>query len=232
MPNVSVPDIAPGDTTSASGTNTFFTDLQTASATIDGTNTRSEWCSRYHIDQTAATPTFNTNFAQVVSSAQQVINSAVFTQVNMGTAFRITPAQPIVLAPGQVLRAHFDTLVTAMVTPAPPPANFVTLNNDCYQFQFWYNDGITTTNFPCISTYSYSILPRLDPGAPGVPLRVSALTKKRTVQRVNHTMCYVNDTAGNLTFNWIEVRARVVNVAWITSFTINQGDFNIMVGRF
>ena len=120
MPNVSVPDIAPGDTTSAGGTNTFFTDLQTASATIDGTNTRSEWCSRYHIDQTAATPTFNTNFAQVVSSAQQVINSAVFTQVNMGTAFRITPAQPIVLAPGQVLRAHFDTLVTAMVTPAPP----------------------------------------------------------------------------------------------------------------
>jgi hypothetical protein len=231
MPNVSVPDIAPGDTTSASGTNTFFTDLQTASATIDGTNTRSEWCSRYHIDQTAATPTFNTNFAQVVSSAQQVINSAVFTQVNMGTAFRITPAQPIVLAPGQVLRAHFDTLVTAMVTPAPP-ANNVTLNNDCYQFQFWYNDGITTTNFPCISTYSYSIIPRLSPGAQGPAVTASALTKKRTVQRVNHTMCYVNDTAGNITFNWIEVRARVVNVAWITSFTINQGDFNIMVGRF
>lgn len=231
MPTVSVPDIAPGDTTNAGTTNTFFTDLQTASAAIDGTNTRAEWCSRYHIDQTAATPTFNTNFAQVVSSAAQTINSAVFTQVNMGTAFRITPASPIVLQPGQVLRAHFDTLVTSLTHPAPP-ANGVTLNNDCYQFQFWYNDGVTTTNFPCISTYSYSIIPRTAPAIGAALITASALTKKRIVQRVNHTMCYINDTANPQTFNWIEVRARVVNVAWITSFDINYGDFNILVGRF
>ena len=226
MPNVSVPDIAPGTTTSASSTNTFFTDLQTASAAIDGTNTRAEWCSRQHIDQTAATPVFNTGFAQVSSTASQTLNAAAWTQINMGTAFRITPASAVVLAPGQVLRLHFDTLVTDYVYPAPPAGGVIT-NRDCYQFRFASNLGA----FNCVSTYSTSIFPRTVAFEPA-DFVAKMNTTRRKVQRVNHSLCYINDTGAPITYNWFEVQGQLANLTWLTSITINFGQFSMLVGRF
>lgn len=233
MATVTVPDIAPGDTTSAGETNTFFTDLQTASANIDGENTRSEWCSFAHVTPpvnfTYGPAVFNTDFYNVSSTAAQTINSTVFTQVNMGSPFRITPVSPIVLQPGQVLRMHFDTLVSNITYPAPPAGSVVD-NRDCYEFQFW-NDLAGGTAFPCKSTYSSTIFPR---SAVATPTSYTAAinTRRRNVQRVNHTLCYINDTGAPITYTWLEVRARLVNLTWITNIQINFGNLCILVGRY
>lgn len=232
MSTVSIDTYAAGDTISASALNTDFTDIQTATGQLDDLNTRTEWCSRRHIDEPNAVKTFNKDFNLIENSANtQVVVSTSFIQVALGaTQFRYTPGSPIVLEPGQVLRAHFDVNIDAVV-PDATFDNYVPENEDCYQFAFFYQDASLQVNrIGCISSYSITEIPHHDPGTGLVASSASA--RQRYRQRCNLTLCHINTSGVNETFNYIEARVRVVDLAWIDSITLKEGTFTVFTGRY
>lgn len=232
MSTVSIDTYAAGDTISAAALNTDFTAIQTATGQLDDLNTRTEWCSRRHIDEPNSAKTFNKNFNLIQNSANtQVVNWTNFQQVALGaTQFRFTPTSPIVLEPGQVLRAHFDINVDA-VEPDANFDDFVPENEDCYQFAFYYQDGsMLVERIGCISSYSITEIPHHDPGVGNVA--GSATARQRYRQRCNLTLCYINTSVGNETFNWIEARVRLVDLNWIDSITLKEGTFTVFTGRY
>jgi len=231
MSTVSIDTYAAGDLISASALNTDFTAIQTATAALDDLNTRTEWCSRRHVDEPNAVKTFNKDFNLIENSANtQLVNWTTFTQVALGaTAFRYTPGSPIVLEPGQVLRAHFDVNVDAVVTDTLP--FFVPQNEDCYQFAFYYQDASLQINrIGCIATYSVTEIPHHDSGNGNVKNSASFRLRKR--QRCNLTLAYINTTGANVTFNWIEARVRLVDLTVIDSITLKEGTFTVFTGRY
>jgi hypothetical protein len=232
MSTVSIDTYAAGDTISAAGLNTDFTSIQTATAALDDLNTRTEWCSRRHIDEPNAAKTFNKDFNLIQNNVNtQVVVSTSFIQVALGaTAFRYTPGTPIVLEPGQVLRAHFDVNVDD-VEPDATFDDFVPENEDCYQFAFYYQDAsLQVERIGCISSYSITEIPHHDPGTGLVAS--SATARQRYRQRCNLTLCHINTSGVNETFNYIEARVRVVDLNWIDSITLKEGTFTVFTGRY
>jgi len=232
MSTVSINTYAAGDPITAAGLNGDFTSIGTATATLDDLNTRTEWCSRRHIDEPNAVKTFNKDFNLIQNNINtQLVNWTTFTQVALGaTAFRYTPGSPIVLEPGQVLRAHFDINVDAVV-PDATFDNFVPQNEDCYQFAFYYQDAsLQVDRIGCISSYSITEIPHHDPGVGLVA--GAASDRQRHRQRCNLTLCHINTSGGNETFNYIEARVRLVDLAWIDSITLKEGTFTVFTGRY
>lgn len=233
MPSIPITTYVAGDPLIAGDLNNDYTNTAISTTDLDGLNTRTEWVSRRHVD-TANVLTFNKNFNLIEDSLNtQTINSTVYTQVFLGSAFRVTFGTPVTLAPGQVLRAHFDVNVDNSILPAPPDFQLpFPGNSDCYQFAFFVQDDLLNVyRLGCRSTYSvYDLTDHVSAGAN--PFNAQITERKRTRQRVNHTLCYINTTGADLTLNWIEVRARLVDLAWVTAIVINEGTFTVFTGRF
>jgi len=233
MSNIAISTYDAGDPIIAADINADFTAIQTGTAALTDINTRSEWCSRRHIDEPSSVLTFNRNFNQIENGADtQVVISTAFIQVLLGaTAFRFTPTAPIVLEPGQVLRAHFDINVnnTTIIINNQPTVN-IPENEDCYQFAFFINNGAGTSRLGCISTYSTTITPHHDSGDFDVSDQAEFRQRKR--QRCNLTLVHINTSGVNETFNFIEARVRVVNNAYTTNISLREGTMTVFTGRF
>jgi len=220
---VSVDTYEGGDALIAADANAAYTAIAAETAILDDENTRSEWCSREHISQ-AGNATFNLNFAQVEdSNTTQVINSTTFTQVNLVPAFRIAYGG-LVLQPGEVLRCHFDINVVA-ATILNPNATARYLANDasdCYQFRFFFRNFVSgvVAGFGPTATYSTT-----NKGVVNPPQTLEIVN--RIGQRCSLHNCFLNATNASISFDWIEVRARVCDTAYLPSVSIKEGTFQV-----
>jgi len=233
MPTVPITTVSAGDPIVAGDLNADYASVAAASNTLDDTNTRTEWVSRRHVT-VANTPVFNRNF-NIVEEAISTgsVNSTVWTQVVIGaTPFRVTFGTPVVLEPGQVLRAHFDCNVDNTILPAPPDFELPAPGDaDCYQFAFYWFTGGSATRVGCLSTYSvYDLTDHVSAGAN--PFNSQITDRQRKRQRVNHTLCYINTTNADITIDWIEVRARLLNLSWVSLVTLAQGTLTVFTGRY
>lgn len=221
---VSVDTYEGGDALIAADANAAYTAIAAETAVLDDENTRSEWCSRQHISQ-AGNATFNLNFAQVEdSNTTQVINTNVFTQVNLVPAFRIAYGG-LVLQPGEVLRCHFDINVVAatILNPADTPAYLANDDSDCYQFRFFFRNFISGVEAGFGPTATYSTTNK----GTTVPPSTGLQSIKRIGQRCSLHNCFLNATGLSINFDWIEVRARVCDTAYLSAFSIKEGTFQV-----
>jgi len=239
MSTIPIHTYGAGDPILASEVNADFAAIQTGTASLTDENTRTEWVSRAHIDEFPATRTFNRDFDFIENSAAtHTVNTNTWAQVVLGAAFRITYITPIVIEPGQVLRAHFDVNAMTVTNDAGvvPASNPAFNSTDCYQFSFWIQDGsLQVKQLGCTSTYSTTIRP-ISPAV--MPVAYNSLSPqtipdyKRIGQRCNHTLCYINNTGSNVTINWIEVRSRLWDTAWLDAVTLRYGTFTVFTGRY
>lgn len=225
-----------GQTVAVSSVNNSFNNIQVGTANLNDDNTRTEWCSRYHVINPPAANVFNRDFAMVEDSdTTQVVNWNTFQQVNLAPAFRIQYFN-LTVEPGQVLRAHFDINVTAAEFDYGEdwPTDD---RQDCYQFRFYYRDANSGVVSPIGPTSTYSVsdiwnytttgTPPDDPpgsiGGWGIVDRIG--------QRCNVNLCKINTGVGNLVIDWIECRVRIVNLALLNSISIKEGDFTAFTAR-
>ena len=109
MPSIPITTYEAGDAMVAADVNGDFTDFQAYSGILDDDNTRTEWCSRFHMDSAPGSANFiNGNFAQIEDSdTTMVVNSNVFSVVALVPNFRISYLG-LAFAPGETMRMHFD----------------------------------------------------------------------------------------------------------------------------
>lgn len=222
---VSVDTYEGGDLMDSADVNADYAAIAAETAILDADNTRSEWCSREHISQ-AGNATFNLNFGQVEDSdTTQVINTNVFTQVNLLPAFRITYGAPfLLLQPGEVLRMHFDINVTAatILNPAATSRFLANDASDCYQFRFFFRNASTgvEAGFGPTATYSTTNKGELNP-----PQTLQII--ERIGQRCSLHHCFINITAAPIPIEFIEVRARLCDTTYLSALSIKEGTFQV-----
>lgn len=220
---VSVDTYEGGDALIAADANAAYTAIAAETAILDDENTRSEWCSREHISQ-AGNATFNLNFAQVEdSNTTQVINSTVFAQVNLVPAFRIAYGG-LVLQPGEVLRCHFDINVVAatILNPAATARYLANDASDCYQFRFFFRNFVSGVEAGFGPTATYSTTNK---GVVNPPQTLEIVD--RIGQRCSLHNCFLNATGASISFDWIEVRARVCDTTYLSAVSIKDGTFQV-----
>lgn len=202
--------------------NSSFAAFQTASAALDDENTRTEWCSRYHMDN-VGTYFINGNFAQIEDSdTTMVVNSNVFNVVALAPNFRISYLG-LNLLPGESLRMHFDINVIA-ATFGQGGDVLTDINDDCYQFRFYYRDFNSGLINPIGDTSTYSTSNKSDHNPAGsgggYPTPVNRIS-----QRVNHSYVWMNTTGAPISIDWIEIRVRICNLLYVTSVSLKEATF-------
>ena len=231
MPTIPITNYEAGETMSSADANTDFTTIQAGSAILDDDNTRTEWCSRFHLDQ-GATPFINTSFLSMedFDSTMAVITN-VFSVVALVPNFRITFPFGLGFFPGETLRMHFDINAVAAAIVSGNATDYLTdINSDCYQFRFYFRDSVTGVTAPIGSTSTYSTTNKTDHNPTstggGQPTAVN-----RIGQRVNHSYCWINTTGGTINLDWIEIRVRLCELPFLTSVSLKEGTFQVFKAR-
>lgn len=228
MPTIPITTYEAGDAIVAADANGDFSNFQAYSAILDDENTRTEWCSRYHMDN-IGTNFINGNFAQIEDSdSTMVVNSTVFNVVALAPNFRISYLG-LAVQPGETMRMHFDVNVVNAVIPQNASRTLTDIDADCYQFRFYYRDSVSGLVFPIGDTSTYSTSNKSDHalvGAGGYPTPVD-----RIGQRVNHSYCWINTTGAPINIDWIEIRVRLCNLAYLTSVSLKEATFQTFRAR-
>lgn len=214
----------------AADANNDFTSIQSSTAILSDDNTRTEWCSRSHLDQSPA-PFINDNFGSVEDfDTTMVVTTNVFSVVALAPNFRISYLG-LPLLPGEVMRMHFDiNVVAAAIVSGNATAVLTDINSDCYQFRFFLRDSVTGLTTPIGSTSTYSTTNKTDHNTTvfggGTPTPVN-----RIGQRVNHSYCFINTTGLTINIDWIEIRVRLCEPAFLTSVSLKEGTFQTFRAR-
>lgn len=228
MPTIPITTYQAGDPIVAADVNGDFTNFQAYSAILDDDNTRTEWCSRYHMDN-IGTNFITANFAQLEDSdTTMVVNTNVFSVVALVPNFRISYLG-LPLEPGETMRMHFDVNVVNAVIPNNAPTILTDIDSDCYQFRFYYRDSVSGLVQPIGDTSTYSLSNKTDhtpAGGGGLPSPVN-----RIGQRVNHSYAWINTTGAPISIDWIEIRVRVVDLAFVTSVSLKEATFQTFRAR-
>lgn len=229
MPTIPITNYEAGETMVASDANNNFTTVQSSTAILDDDNTRTEWCSRSHLDQ-GATPIINDSFSAMEDfDTTMVVTTNVFSVVALAPNFRITYGG-LAFLPGEVLRMHFDiNAVAAAIVSGNAYDVLTNINSDCYQFRFFFRNSSTGVTAPIGSTSTYSTTNKSDHiplGAGGNPTAVD-----RIGQRVNHSYCWINTTGATINIDWIEIRVRLCEPAFLTSVSLKEGTFQTFRAR-
>jgi hypothetical protein len=229
MPTIPITNYEAGETMVAADANNDFTTIQSSTAILDDDNTRTEWCSRSHLDQ-SPTPIINDSFSAMEDfDTTMVVTTNVFSVVALAPNFRITYGG-LAFLPGEVLRMHFDINVVAAAIVSSNATDILTnINSDCYQFRFFFRDSVTGVTAPIGSTSTYSTTTKSDhipSGAGGNPTTVN-----RIGQRVNHSYCWINTTGATINIDWIEIRVRLCEVPFLTSVSLKEGTFQTFRAR-
>ena len=230
MPTIPITNYAAGETMVASDANNDFTTIQSSTAILDDDNTRTEWCSRSHLDQ-GATPIINDSFSAMEDfDTTMAVTSTTFSVVALAPNFRITYSG-LAFLPGEVMRMHFDINAVAAAIVSSNATQYLTdINSDCYQFRFYFRDSVTGVTAPIGSTSTYSTTNKTDHDPTstggGQPTAVN-----RIGQRVNHSYCWINTTNATINIDWIEIRVRLCDTAFLTSVSLKEGTFQTFRAR-
>ncbi len=215
----------------AADVNNDFTNFQANSAILDDDNTRTEWCSRFHMESAPGSSNFiNGDFAQIEDSdTTMVVTSTTFNVVALLPNFRISYLG-LPMAPGETIRMHFDVNTIAAVFPGGVSNILTDINSDCYQFRFYYRDSVSGVVAPIGSTSTYSTSNKTDhdPTSTGGG---SPTPINRIGQRVNHSYCWLNTTGATINIDWIEIRVRLCDTAFVTSVSLKEATFQTFRAR-
>lgn len=226
MPTIPIINYQAGDPMVAADANGDFTNFQAYSAILDQDNTRTEWCSRGHLG--GGSNFINMSFSQITDSdTTMVVNSTTFNVVALAPNFRITYGG-FPLKPGETLRMHFDINVVE-ATYGNGGTVLPTLDSDCYQFRFYYRDATSGLVNPIGPTSTYSTTNKSDhipSGGGGSPSPVN-----RIGQRVNHSYAWINTTGADINIDWLEIRVRVCDLAYVSSISIKEATFQAFFAR-
>lgn len=231
MPTIPITNYEAGETMSSADANNDFTTIQANSAILDDDNTRTEWCSRFHFDE-GASPIINTSFLSIEDfDSTMVVTTNVFSVVALVPNFRITFPLGLPFLPGEVLRMHFDINAVAAAIVSTNATQYLNdINSDCYQFRFFFRDSVTALTLPIGSTSTYSTTNKTDhdptSSGGGQPNAVN-----RIGQRVNHSYCWINTTGATINLDFVEIRVRLCEVAFLTSVSLKEGTFQVFKAR-
>lgn len=229
-----------GETISSADANGIYSNINTASTSIDETNTRTESISRRHLYDLSDFPlnqhvTFG--FIQDVNqfSATGNYNSTTYVDINHGVLCSLTAPAPYTLRPNEAIRMQFSVNVEAATKGTDSGSDFALETNN-YYFRFFVNiNGVLTAVSP---EYGYSLLADAEPsGAGWAPSQSEAngsfsdiVNEDLIVQyRISQSYIYINKTANNQTITIMKPRVRVqVPQGAATANTITLKEFEFV----
>lgn len=229
-----------GETISSANANNLYSNINTASTSIDETNTRTESISRRHLYDLSDLPlnqhvTFG--FIEDVNqyAATGAYSSTTYVDINHGTLCSITAPAPFTLRPNEAIRMQFSVNVESAVKGTDVGLdNALETNN--YYFRFFINiNGSLTAVSP---EYGYSLLADAEPSGQGwapaaseTNLSFSDIANLDLIvqYRISQSYIYINKTANNQTITIMKPRVRVqVPQGAATANTITLKEFEFV----
>jgi hypothetical protein len=143
MSTITITPVEAGDVATAAVANLNYNNIATGTATLDSTNTQTEWCSAFHIDTTAKDAVFNTDMATFCnSSLTYTLTSNSYVTINLGgtTPVRLNWSPNLVWDRAyEMLRVHADINIDAIGQLTLP--SILGSNQDCFYLQLYYQDN-------------------------------------------------------------------------------------------
>lgn len=235
-----------GETISSTNANNLYSNINTASTTINADNTRTEAISRRHLFDLSELPANqHVTFGFIKEAGQHLAsgnyNSTTFVDITHGLTASITAPAPYILRPNEAIRLQFSVMVEAATKGTNGSARALETNQ--YYFRFFVNiNGALTAVSP---EYGYSLLADATPSAGGggpngwAPSQSEAgasfsdiANGELIVQvRVAQSYIYINKTANDQTITEMKPRVRVQvpnGTATVNTITLKEFEFVAM----
>lgn len=225
-----------GVVTSATKANAVYTDLQTASTSIDDTNTRTEGLSRRHLKDmfestTGERPTFHQLESVFQDAASLTYNNTAFADITHGGSCTLTfPGAPT-LRTGEGLRLQASINMKSCTKGTSGGGNYA-LATDYYYYSFWATvNGVNTQISP---SYGYSLIANSqcnDANYINKNIAFSDKIQSELIvnQREAFSYIYFNTAAPNKVITDCRVRFKVqVPLAGCTVNTVELKEFRLV----
>ena len=160
----------PGETISSSNANNQYSNMQTASTTINADNTRTEAISRRHLQDlsqqpTGAHPTFHElRYKSATVATTGNYNSSSFTTLSHGGGATITFNAPLVIKAGEAIRLQADATIVGCTEGNDGGGNYARQRDQYYYAFFITVAGLDTKISP---DYGYSLMSNTNSTMPG-----------------------------------------------------------------
>jgi len=230
-----------GETISSANTNNLYSNINTASTTINADNTRTESISRRHLfDLFQSTLNQHVTFGFIQDVNQYLATgnyntSIIYTDITHGVLCSLTAPAPYILRPNEAIRLQFSVMVEAATKGTDSGFDFALETNN-YFFRFFVNiNGVLTAVSP---EYGYSLLADAQPSqsnyAPSQTENNASFSDIATndliVQvRVAQSYIYINKTNSDQTITEMKPRIRVqVPQGAATANTITLKEFEFV----
>ena len=229
-----------GETISSANANNLYSNINTASTSINETNTRTESISRRHLFDLSDFPlnqhvTFG--FIDDVNqyAATGAYSSTTYVDINHGVLCSLTAPAPFTLRPNEAIRMQFSVNVESATKGTDSGSDFALETNN-YYFRFFINiNGSLTAVSP---EYGYSLLADAEPTQAGYAPSATENNGSFSdiangdliVQyRISQSYIYINKTANNQTITIMKPRVRVqVPQGAATANTITLKEFEFV----
>lgn len=235
-----------GETISSSDANNIYSQIGTASQTINADNTRTEAISRRHLKDLSQQPTGeHPTFHELKYSSATVgvtgsYNSSTYTTIFHGGAAIITFAAPLVIRPGEAIRLQADSTITDVTEGTDGGGNYARQRDQYYYAFFTTVGGLDTQVSP---DYGYSLLTNTNSTMPGgytdwltsanINYAFGDKTggRKRFIlpQKEMFSFVWFNKTANDITVTSVKVKVKVqAPLGGCTINTIKLGQWNFI----
>ena len=244
MSTIATTPVLNGVVATAAAGNATYTAIATGTASLDSTNTQTEWVSQEHVDTTANDAVFNTDMDTFCNaSLTYTLTSESFVTINLGgtTPVRINFAPNLVWDRAyELLRVHADINVDAVGQVSLP--TILGSNQDCFYLQLYYQDntnawipfsacewGYSITNYTEFDVTNVVFDPPYKPAHDySTELQNYALTHPRHRFRCSISGFLLPVAAG---IKAIELRAKLDTVATIASVTFKEATMACVMVR-
>lgn len=230
MSKITTPSNIPGSSTSASVTNTVYSNIAAGTSTLDSSNTQTEWCSFKHLS--TSSDVFNSDFAMFSDATNQfVLTTASDTVITLGAnPMRLNFAPSLTLADGERIRVHADINVDDVGQINLP--NILDSSQDCFYLTLYYRNGLGIYT-PFSSEWGYSVTNYTDTDVTVDMLYVNSLQTQALRQPRRRFRCSVTGfIPGDINgIDRIELRARLDTVGVVPSVTFEDATLCAFVVR-
>jgi hypothetical protein len=245
MSQIATTPVVNGAVTSAVTTNTLYAGIATATASLDGFNTQTEWVSQAHVDTTANDAVFNTDTADFCNAdLTYTLTSESYVSLNLGgtTPVRISYAPNLLWGrTGELLRVHADINVDGVGNITLPA--ILSSQQDCFYLALFYQDnagtwhqfstcdwGFSLTNYTTFDVTNVAFVPPYGavPHDYSTELQTYALTHPRHRFRCSVTG-FLPQIVGGV--KAVELRAKLDTVATVSSVRFKEATMAAIMVR-
>lgn len=234
MSTISTVPALNGVVATAAAANATYTAIATGTASLDSTNTQTEWVSQEHVDTGAKDAVFNTDMATFCNSTlTYTLTSESFVTINLGgvTPVRINFVPNLVWDRAyELLRVHADINVDAVGLVTLPA--IMGSNQDCFYLQLYYQDNANNWIAFSACEWGYSITNYTEFDVTDVDCGIGHHHEDFSTQLQDYAMTHPRhrfrcSISGFLLpvqngIKAIELRAKLDNVATVASVTFKE----------